>query len=408
MTASETCENDPANNVALDGCDASCLLENGWTAVVVNNATGDYFTFTAVCGDPYRVATEGCDEGAGNNADLDGCKADCSGAYDGWTCTGGDASNVDTCTETCGDGHMTSGEACDDGNTANLDGCSSTCTIETGWTKTDVPNGDNPISQMDSICGDGLNVQGEDCDDGDTDGNGCLADCTDTTPGWHCDGGSISSPRICVFSCNDDFITGTEECEDTNVSDFDGCDHSCMIEDGWSCTVTHPGGTDFSTCVEICGDGLVVGAEDCDDGVDADGEGCNTGCQTGAIDGYTCVGGNSTDPTVCTETCGDNFITHSESCEDGNTVDGDGCDSACVLEFVGSRFTCTDTPANAGTGTPITVCTEDCGDGYRVGTEACDDSDNDGTSGCLADCSGEVDGWHCSGGDENTADTCVE
>lgn len=300
---------------------------------------------------------------------------------------------------------MTSGEACDDGNTVNLDGCDSSCTIETGWTKTDVANGDNPISVMVAICGDGKNVQGEDCDDGNTDGVGCLADCSDSAVGWHCDGGSLTTARVCVFSCNDDYITGTETCEDTNVADLDGCDHSCRIEDGWSCVISHPGGTDYSTCTEVCGDGLVVGAEDCDDGADGDGQGCNTGCMTGAIDGYTCVGGNSTDPTVCTETCGDNYITHSENCEDGNAVSLDGCDSTCNTE---AHFTCTDTPANAGTGTAITSCVEVCGDGFRVGTEACDDADTDGTSGCKADCSGEVDGWHCSGGSTTAADVCTE
>ena len=45
------------------------------------------------------------------------------------------------------------------------------------------------------------------------------------------------------------------------------------------------------------------------------------------------------------------------------------------------------------------MCTPICGDGKLISPEeACDDDDTDGTWGCNSDCSGEVNGWHCSGG----------
>lgn len=50
-----------------------------------------------------------------------------------WTCSGGDETQVDTCDPVCGDGVIVGSEACDDGDSDDLDGCSSTCTIESGW-----------------------------------------------------------------------------------------------------------------------------------------------------------------------------------------------------------------------------------------------------------------------------------
>jgi len=66
------------------------------------------------CGDGNLDPGEECDDG--NNADGDGCSAQCT---------------TEPSTEPyCGDGNLDEGEECDDGNTTDGDGCSSTCTIE--------------------------------------------------------------------------------------------------------------------------------------------------------------------------------------------------------------------------------------------------------------------------------------
>ncbi len=63
------------------------------------------------------------------------------------------------------------------------DGCSSTCIVETGWTCT---TNTNP-SVCTRICGDGKNLPGEACDDGNVDGSsGCKADCSGPVPGYLC------------------------------------------------------------------------------------------------------------------------------------------------------------------------------------------------------------------------------
>ena len=43
-----------------------------------------------------------------------------------------------------------------------------------------------------------------------------------------------------------------------------------------------------------------------------------------------------------------------------------------------------------------------------MGSEVCDDGNTDDSSNCLADCSGVVDGYACSGGDNTTSSTCEE
>lgn len=45
-----------------------------------------------------------------------------------------------------------------------------------------------------------------------------------------------------------------------------------------------------------------------------------------------------------------------------------------------------------------TTCTPVCGDGIVVLGEICDDGDQSDVDKCLADCSGAVPGYFCSGG----------
>src|SRR5438552_2368638 len=63
--------------------------------------------------------------------------------------------------------------------------------------------------------------------------------------------------------------------------------------------------------------------------------------------------------------CGNGLSEVGEQCDDGNAIDGDGCDSACLLEVASV-----------------------CGDGIVDANEECDNgaANADGTA-CEADCS---------------------
>ena len=67
---------------------------------------------------------------------------------------------------------MYSSEECDTGNIGIADGCSDGCTIEGGYTCAGSP------SVCTAVCGDGIIVFPETCDDFDTtSGDGCDSSC---------------------------------------------------------------------------------------------------------------------------------------------------------------------------------------------------------------------------------------
>jgi cysteine-rich repeat protein len=52
---------------------------------------------------------------------------------------------------------------------------------------------------------------------------------------------------------------------------------------GWYVNFTV--GNNYSTCETKCGDGILVGSEQCDDGNNVDGDGCNSDCTIGNNNG---------------------------------------------------------------------------------------------------------------------------
>ena len=91
----------------------------------------------------------------------------------------------------CGDGDVDQFEECDDGNGSNADACLNTCEA--------------------SFCGDGFfQPQFEECDGG----AGCDQFCN----------------LVVNDFCGDNIIDAGEDCDDGNLSDFDGCDSNCFAE----------------------------------------------------------------------------------------------------------------------------------------------------------------------------------
>ncbi|MCP4599393.1 MAG: DUF4215 domain-containing protein [Proteobacteria bacterium] len=142
-------------------------------------------------------------------------------------------------------------------------------------------------SECESICGDGIVVGNEICDDGINDGSygSCMSDCT---PGPRCGDGILQDPpEICDEGIN---------LQTYSYTGIPGCAPGCIL-----------GG--------YCGDSRIdsLFGEQCDDGANSGGYGeCAEGCILG-------------------ERCGDSVIQASEGeeCDDGNTVSGDGCSSTC-------------------------------------------------------------------------------
>ena len=166
------------------------------------------------------------------------------------------------------------------------------------------------------ICGDGMVIGTEQCDDGDTAaGDGCSPTCT-VEPGFSC----MGDPSNCVEVCGDGLVVGGEGCDDGNVGAGDGCAATCTVETGWTCA------GEPSLCAPICGDGLVVGTEGCDEGgLNGSAAGCCAAtCEPKA------VGSSCDDGEICTanDTCnGANVCVGgaAPSCDDGDICTADSC-----------------------------------------------------------------------------------
>jgi len=137
------------------------------------------------------------------------------------------------------------------------------------------------VSAPPDTCGDGVLDEGEECDEGEKNGDGeaCTSACTSA-------------------ACGDGVVyVGVEECDDGDQNgDSAACTSACVLAS--------------------CGDGLVYeGVEECDEGdLNADEAACTSACLAAV--------------------CGDGLLYKKvEECDDGNTEPGDGCSALCEEEL---------------------------------------------------------------------------
>jgi len=266
-----------------------------------------------------------------------------------------------------------------------------------------------------------------------------------TTDASSSESGTPSAPV-----CGDGILQASEECDDGNLTNADGCSKLCrdefcgdsVVQPSEECDLG-PQNSDASTCTtaclkNVCGDALLGPAEGCDDGNVADDDGCGSDCRlescgNGETEGEEpCDDGNRDEDDGCTSlcrlpTCGDGLLSPSEGeeCDDGNADETDACPTDCLEPVCGDGVlegaeACDDGDEN---GDGVSTCTElctlnTCGDGYLVGElEACDEgaSTGDGTSECTEQCTLNVcgDGYHhfasegCDAGEDNGFVPCT-
>lgn len=204
------CNGNGTCNQGADG-DGTCMCDPGFAAPDCSDCEAGRFGATcAEC--PGGAATpcsdQGtCDEGIGGAGT---CMCDM-----GWT--GADCSmDIDECMDMTDNCHPNA-------TCSNMPPGSFTCTCDPGF------NGDG-VTACDPICGDGMTVAGEDCDDSG-ESSMCNIDCTNHA----CQDGKVN------------FAAG-ESCDDNNIMNGDGCSDTCQVEAGFTCT-----GFDPSACSASCG-----------------------------------------------------------------------------------------------------------------------------------------------------------
>jgi len=156
--------------------------------------------------------------------------------------------------------------------------------------------------------------------------------------------------------------------------------------DGDSAAVCDIGAYEFTPS---CGDSGVDPGEQCDDGDLVDGNGCSSACFVEY--GWSCTG----EPSVCTLDflCGDGNLDPAEYCDDNGTSNGDGCSATC---FVEPGYSCDN-------GAPST-CTLTCSNSQLDPGEECDDAGTATGDGCSSACTVE-EGYVCD--NASLPSTCV-
>jgi cysteine-rich repeat protein len=327
----ETC--DDGNTYAGDGCDENCEVETGY------ECKDSGWHCTAVCNDGLVVGDEECDDG---DAETPGCDVECR-IEPGYVCEGSGSCRA----VVCGDGIIDAIEVCDDGeNDVVGDGCSPGCRLEPSCT----------ADGCTTRCGDRILTADseETCDDGNLlDGDGCDRDCQQEN-GFEC---VLTADRTwpdaafpitslgystCATDCGDGVVVNGEQCDDgVNAGGYGRCDAGCKFglrcgdgivqEDaGEECDEERRASyrSERRPCAAnckwggYCGDAIVQETEElCDDGTFYNGTPA-TDC---GVD--------------CTPSCGNGLLERDldEECDDGNQVLGDGCSPDCLLERNGAR-----------------------------------------------------------------------
>jgi len=183
---------------------------------------------TANCADGTRDPDEACDDG--NKDDGDGCASNCRRVEPGYVCA--DPGQLCSAIAKCGDAIVIFPEQCDDAGVLPLDGCSPTCKFEIGWTCDGEPS-----TCVETVCGDGAKEGSETCEeneDGESVGlpfDGC---------GISCQAEPACTGEGCTSVCGDGLIIGAEACDDGNGLDGDGCSATCQEEPGYDCVQPPP------------------------------------------------------------------------------------------------------------------------------------------------------------------------
>ncbi|CAD8104073.1 unnamed protein product [Paramecium primaurelia] len=389
-----------------------------------------------ICGDQIIVEEEDCDDG--NNNPFDGChncKFACNFACDicingkCYLCKSGYEVHNNDCRSICQGNALALLQQCFEEyrNCVNCEyECSLNC-IECHFGKCILCDEDNGwYSQIDgtcnSICGDGI-VTGltEMCDDGNNNpSDGCYHCQFSCDQFCHtcinslcivCQNGYQLIENKCIHICQDGLLIFPEQCEDGNITPYDGC-FNCQFQCSIYCIDCEFGicqqCNELSgwylqqdgSCKSICGDNILVFEEEECDNNNTQCNQCQITCDINCQQCYkgvciSCVQGYLWMQSIqkCFKVCGESVLVKYEKvCDDGNNLIDDGCyqcqlscQEQCTLCTINGCLECNTI------GWKLDVlqnkCETICGDGIVVQNyEECDDLIDQNCFECRYNC----------------------
>ncbi|CAD8200507.1 unnamed protein product [Paramecium octaurelia] len=271
------------------------------------------------------------------------------------------------------------------------------------------------------ICGDGIVVGYEQCEDGNNEIDDLCFNCQFQCPS-NCSTCNQNTQLPCSGYCGDGIVNGTEECDDANQIQYDGC-HNCKFQCSMKCTncvkgkctqcvtKTHKNSFAMSSenCLLQCGIGQVIESDNCIDlnsNIDDQCQICRYNCRSNCIScDYTtgrcldCNDGFRPYSHFCKNICGDKTLAkdqdnfYTETCDDGNIINNDLCSYLCKRECQEENI-CTDCRNTicyaCGYGYYLNehhYCYSICGDNKKAQNEQCDtEVPNRGCLNCQAKC----------------------
>jgi len=187
----------------------------------------------------------------------------------------------------------------------------------------------------------------------------------------------VDPPDVPPVACGNNFREGSEECDDGNQIDTDGCTHFCKYA--------------------VCGDKFVqAGKEECDDGNTTPGDGCSPACSTETAD--PCKDAGKECPTTGLGECRKGTF----ACQSNKLV--------CVAEkTAAAKDTCgngLDDDCNGKVDDNNCPCSHDmCTEGVGLASGCTFESDKEGKNKACHDIVCGEDAYCC---DNDWDDTCVK